>query len=79
MSIDVRLPQIKSTWHIIQAFHVLSIHVCILFNYTLLHRRRKWGRRGRGRGPNILASCRFWSAVIKYASCLFYYLDTEIQ
>jgi len=27
----------------------------------MLHRRRKWGRRGRGRGPNNLASRRFWS------------------
>jgi len=26
------------------------------------HRRRKWGRRGRARGPNILARCRFGAA-----------------
>ena len=43
----------------------------------LNHRRRKWGRRGRACGPNILASCRFGAAVFKYSSCLFYYPDTE--
>jgi len=41
------------------------------------YRHWKWGRRGRTCGPNILDGCRFGGAVIKYAGCLFNYLDTE--
>jgi len=56
---------------------VTNMLVC--FCDASAHRRRKWGRRGRARGPNILASCRFGAAVFKYASSLFYYQDTEIR
>ena len=48
------------------------------FEIATLHRRRKWGRRGRARGPNILSCCRFGAAVFLYASCLFYNPDIEI-
>ena len=44
------------------------------------HRRRKWGRRGRARGPNILSSCLFGAAVFfdTPCSCLLYNPDIEI-
>ena len=52
---------------------VFFVKVCdpadpAVYKYMQLHfkhRRRKWGRRGRTRGPNILASCRFGAAVFK--------------
>jgi len=48
------------------------------FAYCVPHRRRKWGRRGRARGPNILSSCRFVAAFFfRYPSCLFYNPDIE--
>ena len=41
------------------------------------HRRRKWGRRGRARGPNILASCRFGAAVFFSIRKLFVLLPRQ--
>jgi len=49
-------------------------------SFPKFHRRRKWGRKGRARGPNILASCRFGAAVSTYSSSLFKnYQATEIR
>ena len=52
-------------------FIVILVFYWNLVEFRAKIRRRKWVRRGRARGPNTLASCRFGAAVFKYASSLF--------